>query len=95
MLIFGLSNPQKSSFEYVLEAFLGSPEVSWAVLAHLGRVWGVFWVRRGVPEDVLEASWGHFGTSYEDFGWVWGVLEAFWDAFGSIFERFSAISSNI
>ena len=72
-----------------MEAFLGSPEVSWAVLARLGRVWGVFWVRLGVPEDVLEASWGHFGTSYEDFGRVWGSLGGFlgacWEHFWKIF----------
>ena len=49
-------NPQKSSFGEVLEAFLGRPEVSWAVLARLESAWGVPWVRPGVPEGVLEAS---------------------------------------
>ena len=64
--------------------FLRSSEVSWAVLARLGRVWGVPWVRPGVPEGVLEASWGHFepswdnfGTSWEDLGRVLGTLGSF------------------
>ena len=55
---FESPNPYKSSFGEFLEAFLDSPEVSWAVLARLGRIWGVPWVRPGVPEGVLEPFWG-------------------------------------
>ena len=57
MFMFEAPNLQKSSFGEVLEAFLGSPEVSWAVLARLGRIWGEPWVRPGVPEGVLEPFW--------------------------------------
>ena len=49
-------NPYKSSFGEFLEAFLGSPEVSWALLARLAPIWGVLWVRPGAPEGILEAS---------------------------------------
>ena len=55
-----------------MEAFLGSPEVSWTVLARLGRIWGTPWVRRGVPEVVwrrlgviLGRLRGYFRTSWE------------------------------
>ena len=71
ILIFEFPNPQKSSFGEVLKAILRSSEVSWVVLACLGRVWGVPWVRSGVPEGVLEASWGHFKASWGHFGMSW------------------------
>ena len=78
IIVFGSPNHPKSSFGEVLGASLGSLGASWAVLARLGRVWRVPWVRPGVPEGVLETSWGHFGvssghfgTSWEDFGGVW------------------------
>ena len=102
MFIFGFPNLQKSSFGEVLEAFLDTPETSWAILARLGRVWGMPWVRPGVSEGVLKASWGNFEASWvvlgrlgrisERFG---GVLEAFWEHFGSIFGRFSVILNKI
>ena len=70
-------------------AFLGSPEVSWAVLVRLERIWGVPWVRPGVPESVSKASWSYFGTSWKDLEEVWGslggFLEAFWEYFWKIF----------
>ena len=69
IIIFGFANPQKSNFGEALGASLGSLGASWAVLARLGRVLGVLWVRLGASEDVLEASWGHLGAS-------WGTLEA-------------------
>ena len=50
--IFEAPNPPESILGEVLEAFLGSPEQSWAVLARLGRVWVVLWVRHGVPKIV-------------------------------------------
>ena len=92
-------NPQKSSFGEVLEAFLGRPEVSWAVLARLESAWGVPWVRPGVPEGVLEVAWAdfegawdHFGASLADFGGVWGslgcFLGSFWKHLGPIWMLF-------
>ena len=81
-----------------MEAFLDSPEVSWAVLARLGRVSGVHWVRPGVPEGVSEASWGNFGTSWsrfrtswENFAGVWGSLGGFLEAFWKIFSHLEQI----
>ena len=96
IIVVGSPNHPKSSFGEVMEAFLGSPEVSWAVLARLGRIWGTPSVRRGVPEVVSEASWGNFGvswgyfrTSWETSKWVWGslggFLGAFWEHFWKIF----------
>ena len=72
---------------------MGSPEVSWAVLACLEHAWSVPWVRPGVPEGVLEvhveASWGNFEASWENFGRVWdslgSFLGAFWEHFWNIF----------
>ena len=78
MVFLGSPNHQKSIFGEVLGESLGSLGASWAVLARLGRVWSVPVVRPGVPEGVLETSWGHFeapwghfGTRWEDFGGVW------------------------
>ena len=63
--------------------------MSWAVLARLGRVSGVLWVRLGASEGVLEASWGHLGASWEDLGAVLGSLGGFlgpfWEHFRKIF----------
>ena len=87
MFMFESPNPQKSSFGEVLEAFLGSPEVSWAVLARLGRIWGVPWVRRGVPLGaIFGASWCHLG------GFGRGLGES-WKLSGNIFGRFVVILS--
>ena len=65
-------------------AFLGSPEVSWAVLVRLERIWGVPWVRPGVPEGVSKASWSYFGTSWKDLEEVWEP----WGLSGSILGVF-------
>ena len=78
MFIFESPNPRKSSFGEVLEAFLGSPEVSWAVLARLGRSLGVLWVRLGAPEGGRGRLGGVLGPS-------WNVLEGFGDGFGEPF----------
>ena len=77
-----------------MEAFSGSPEMSWAVFARLGRIWGVFRVRLGVPEDVLETSsiLGRLARILDVFR---GVLEAFWEHVGSTFGRFSVILSKM
>ena len=82
--------------------FWGSLGVSWALLARLGRVWGLLWVRPGVPEGVLEASWSHFGTSWEDLGGVLGSLGSFlgpfWEHFWRIFchlEQYAKIAKNL
>ena len=56
MVNFGFPNDQKSSFGEVLGASLGSLRVSWAVLARLGHVLGLFWARLGASEGVLEVS---------------------------------------
>ena len=90
-------------------ASLGSLGGSWAVLAHLGRVLGVLWVRLGTSEGVLEASWGHFeapwghlGASWEDLGGLFeslgGFPGAFWEYFWKIcchFEQYAKIAKNI
>ena len=60
---------------------MGSPEVSWAVLARLGRIWGVPWVRPGVPEGVLEPFWGALVPFESVLGGVWGSLGGFLGAF--------------
>ena len=74
-------------------ASLGSLGGSWAVLARLGRVLGVLWVRLGASEGVLEASWRHLGAILGRLGEIlerfWGVLEAFWDHFGTFLKDFS------
>ena len=76
-------------------ASLGSLGVSWAVLARLGCILDVLWVRLGASEGVLEASWGHLGASWEDLGRVLGSLGGFLGPFGSIFEGSSFILSNM
>ena len=76
-IILDSQNHKKFSFGEVLGASLESLGVSWALLARLGRVWGV---SEGVLEaswDHFEASWGHFGTSWEDLGGVLGSLGGF------------------
>ena len=78
-------NPQKSSFGEVLEAFLACPEVSWAVLACLGRAsracLGASWSARGYLGAIL----GGVGAILECFGRIWErfgrVLEASWERF--------------
>ena len=66
--------------------------MSWAVLARLGRVLGVHWERLGASEAILEASWGHLGVSWVDFGRVGGrlgsFLGVFWAYFWKIFCNF-------
>ena len=88
MLIFGFPKPPKSSFGEVFGASLGSLGVSWAVLARLGCVRDVLWVRLGASEGILEASWGHLGASWEDLGGVWvslgSFLVPFWEYFWKI-----------
>ena len=82
---------------------MGSPDVSWAVLARLGRIWGVPWVHPGVPEGVSEASWSNFGlswsyvkTSREDLGGVRGSLGSFLGAFGEHFCKiFCYLEQNV
>ena len=78
MVIFESPNPRKSSFGEVFEAFLGSPEVSWA---HLGRPLGASWNAR----RCLGAILGRLGAILERLGRIWerfgGVLEAFWEHF--------------
>ena len=64
----------------ILATFLkdfGSFGSSWAVLARLGRIWGVLWVRLGASESFLEAAWSHLGASWENLGRVVGSLESF------------------
>ena len=109
MIILGSLNHQRLSFGKVLGASLGSLGVSWALLARLGRVWGVPWVHPGVPDGVLEASWGHFeaswghfGTSWEDLGGVLGSLGGFlgpfWEHFWRIFchlDQYAKIAKNL
>ena len=74
---------------------LGSVEVSWAVLARLGRVLDVHWERLGASEVISEASWGHLGASRVDIGRVLGglgsFLGGFWEYFLDDFLQFQAI----
>ena len=67
-MFFDFPNHQKSSFRDVLGASLRSLGVSGAASARLGCIWDVLWVRLGVSQGVLEASWRRLG----------GVLEASW-----------------
>ena len=93
VVIFGISNAQKSSFGEVLGASLGNLGVSWAVLVGLGRFWGVLWVHLGASEGVLEASWGHLGASWGDLGRILrglgSLLGIFWEYFWTIFCNFN------
>ena len=74
---------------------LGSLEMSWAVLAWLGRVLGRNSGHFGVPDT----SWRRLGSILERLGRILGefgrVLEASREVFGSIFGRFSAILGNM
>ena len=88
MFMFESPNLQKSSFGEVLEAFLGSPEVSWAVLARLGRIWRVPWGRPGVPEGVLEPFWGALEPFDNVLGGFWKGLGESWRLSGSILGAF-------
>ena len=81
---------------------MGSLGASWAVLACLGRVLGVYWVRLGASEGVLETSWGHLGTSWEDLGRVLeslgSFLAPFYNDFWTIFcnfEHYAKIAKNL
>ena len=81
---------------------LGSLGASWAVLARLGRILGVHWVRLGASERVLEASWSHLGVSWGDFGRVLGALGGFlggffeylWKIFCN-FKQYAKIAKNL
>ena len=81
---------------------MGILGVSWAVLARLGRVWGVLCVRLGASEGVLDVSWGHLGASWEDLGMVLGSLGGFLKPFGENccgmfcdFELYVKIAQNL
>ena len=81
---------------------LGSLGMSWTVLAGLGRVLGVLWVRLGASEGVWEVSWSHLGASCADLGAVLGSLGSFlgpfWEHVRKIFchfEQYAKIAKNL
>ena len=69
---------------------MGSLGLSWAILASLGRVWGVLWVRLGVSEGVLDVSWG-YQIGFNSYQIVFDCYLIVFDGFQIVFDGYQIV----